>query len=88
MRNGDPEIGEFSEATVICREGRIADAVLPLTVQEVVPWQQIRPSRHDLMALEGVVLENAADMARCFPNLWPSAQAARQDRQRSVTNCY
>ena len=28
MRNGDPEIGEFSEATVIYREGRIADAVV------------------------------------------------------------
>ena len=27
----------------------------------------IKPSRRDLMALEGVVLENAADMASCFP---------------------
>jgi putative DNA primase/helicase len=66
----------------------LTDAVLPLTVHEVVPWQQIRPSRHDLMALDGVVLENAADMAKCFPSIWPSPQAARQDRQRSVTNCY
>jgi putative DNA primase/helicase len=66
----------------------LTDAVLPLTVHEVIPWQHIRPSRHDLMALEGVVLENAADMAKCFPSLWPSPNAARQDRQRSVTNCY
>ena len=37
----------------------LTDAVLPLTIHEVVPWQQIRPSRRDLMALEGVVLENS-----------------------------
>jgi putative DNA primase/helicase len=40
------------------------------------------------MALSGIVLENATDMATCFPELWPSAEAARQDRARSVTNCY
>ena len=66
----------------------LTDVVLPLTVHEVLPWSAIKPSRRDLMALEGVVLENAADMAACFPALWPSAEAARQDRQRSVTNCY
>lgn len=66
----------------------LTDAVLPLTVQEVVPWQQIRPSRHDLMALDGVVLENTADMARCFPDLWSSRDAAKKDSQRMGTNCY
>ena len=66
----------------------VTDAVLPLIVQEVVTWQQIRPSRHDLMALDGVVLENAADMARCFPDLWPSRDAAKKDSQRRGTNCY
>ena len=56
----------------------LTDAVLPLTVHEVVPWQQIRPSRRDLMALEGVVLENAADMASLLSrSLWPSAEAAQ-----------
>ncbi len=66
----------------------LSDAVLPLTVHEVVPWQEIRPSRHDLMALEGVVLENAADMAKCFPDLWPSRDAGKKDSQRRGTNCY
>ncbi|WP_395664056.1 hypothetical protein, partial [Aestuariivirga sp.] len=66
----------------------LTDAVLPLTIHEVVPWQQISPSRHDLMALDGVVLENAADMARCFPDLWPSRDAAKKDSQRRGTNCY
>ena len=66
----------------------LTDAVLPLTIHEVVPWQQISPSRHDLMALEGVVLQNAADMAVCFPDLWPSRDAAKKDSQRRGTNCY
>lgn len=66
----------------------LTDAVLPLTVHEVISWSHLKPQRRDLMALQGVVLENAADMATCFPTLWPSADSARQDRQRSVTNCY
>jgi len=66
----------------------IADVVLPMTVDELVPWSDLKPTRRDLMALAGIVLDNAADMAACFPNLWPSAEAARQDRARSVTNCY
>ena len=66
----------------------LADVVLPVTVDELVPWSDLKPTRRDLMALAGIVLDNAADMAACFPNLWPSAEAARQDRARSVTNCY
>lgn len=66
----------------------ISDAILPVTVDELVSWSGVKPTRHDLMALTGIVLENAADMAACFPDLWPTHQAARQDRSRSVTNCY
>jgi len=66
----------------------LTDVVLPVTVDALVPWSELRPTRRDLMALSGIVLENAADMAACFPELWPSAGAARQDRSRSVTNCY
>ncbi len=66
----------------------LTDVVLPVTVDAVVPWSDLRPTRRDLMALSGIVLENAADMAACFPELWSTAAAARQDRSRSVTNCY
>ena len=66
----------------------MTDVVLPVTVDTLVAWSDLRPSRRDLMALKGIMLENAADMAACFPELWPSADAARQDRVRSVTNCY
>ena len=66
----------------------MTDVVLPVTVDTLVPWSDLRPTRRDLMALRGIVLGNAADMAACFPDLWPSAEAARQDRSRSVTNGY
>jgi putative DNA primase/helicase len=66
----------------------LTDVVLPVTVDALVPWSDLRPTRRDLMALTGIVLENAADMAACFPELWSSAAAARQDRSRNVTNCY
>ena len=66
----------------------MTDVVLPVTVDALVPWSDLKPARRDLMALCGIILDNAADMAACFPDLWPSAEAARQDRSRSVTNCY
>jgi len=58
---------------------------MPVTVNEVLTWSELCPSRWDLMATHGVVLENAADMAVCFPELWNTTVAARQDRARSVT---
>jgi putative DNA primase/helicase len=66
----------------------LTDVVLPVTVSELIAWDELRPTRRDLMAVRGVVLDNAADMARCFPDLWENHEAARKDGQRSGTNCY
>jgi putative DNA primase/helicase len=66
----------------------LTDVVLPVTVDALVPWSDLRPTRRDLMALTGIVLENAADMAACFPELWPTREAAKKDGQRKGTNCY
>ncbi len=66
----------------------LTDVVLPITVNEVLSWEDVQPTRHDMMAVTGVVLENAADMAKTFPDLWSSHDAARQEKARSVTNCY
>jgi putative DNA primase/helicase len=38
------------------------------------------------MALSGIVLGNAADMAACFPEFWPTREAAKKDGQRKGTN--
>jgi putative DNA primase/helicase len=66
----------------------LTDVVLPMTVDEVLEWDALRPTRQDVMAASGVVLENAADMARCFPDLWPNREAAKKDNQRRGTNGY
>lgn len=64
----------------------LVDTVLPVTVREVVKWSDLRPNRRDLMAARGVVLDNAADMAICFADIWKTPDAVRQDRARCVTN--
>ena len=66
----------------------LTDVVLPITVDALVPWSELRPTRRDLMALTGIVLENAADMAAGFPELWPTREAAKKDGQRKGTNDY
>ena len=66
----------------------LTDTVLPVTVKEFVSWSDLCPSRRDLMAVRGVVLENAADMAVCFPDLWASRDIAKKDTQRRGTNGY
>ncbi|CAA7621914.1 conserved hypothetical protein [Magnetospirillum sp. SS-4] len=66
----------------------LTDVVLPVTIDTVLSWDEARPGRTDIMATHGVMLDNAADRARCFPDLWPTPEAAKQDRWRRVTNCY
>jgi len=66
----------------------LTDVVLPVTVDALVLWSDPRPTRRDLMSLTGIVLENAADMAACFPELWPTREAAKKDGQRKGTNDY
>jgi len=66
----------------------LTDIVLPITANEVIDWAALAPSRADIMASRGVVLDNAADRARCFPDLWLNHDAARKDGQRTGTNCY
>lgn len=66
----------------------LTDIVLPITADEVIDWPNLVPSRTDMMASRGVVLDNAADRAKCFPDLWSNYEAARKDGQRTGTKCY
>jgi putative DNA primase/helicase len=66
----------------------LTDVVLPVEVHEVLTWDQVRPTDHDIMASSGVVLENATDMAKAFPDLWPTRDAAKKQNQRRGTDCY
>ena len=66
----------------------LTDVVLPVAVHEVLAWDDVRPTDQDIMASTGVELENAADMAKAFPDLWQSRDAAKKHNQRRGTNCY
>lgn len=66
----------------------LTDVVLPVAVHEVLAWEEVQPTDHDIMASTGVVIENAADMARAFPELWSTRDAAKKQNQRRGTNCY
>ncbi len=68
----------------------LGDVVLPMEVEAVDP-ADLEPTPAELMmAAAGIALDNAGHAARGFPDLWPSADAARQamNRARSVTHPY
>jgi hypothetical protein len=53
----------------------LADVVLPITVDEVVAWEEPSPAVE--MAIEGIVLATPGDMSRAWPGLWATVTAAR-----------
>jgi putative DNA primase/helicase len=53
----------------------LADVVLPITVDRIDDWRP--PGLEVEMIAEGVWLKSAADMARAWPDVWATAQAAR-----------
>jgi hypothetical protein len=55
----------------------LADVVLPVTVDEVRGWGEVEASEIVEMLAEGVVLTSPTDMAQCWPNVWATAEAAR-----------
>jgi putative DNA primase/helicase len=72
--------------------GIVADVVLPITVNKVIPWQA--PSRAMEPAEEGVTLFSAHDMNEVWPWVWKSVDAAnrtltkiRATARRAGTSC-
>jgi putative DNA primase/helicase len=65
----------------------LTDVLLPVDVHEVLTWKEVRPTDHDIMASNGVVLENAADTAKAFPELWSTTEAAKKQNQRRGITC-
>jgi Type III restriction enzyme, res subunit len=75
------------------------DTVTPMLVDAVVQFGDLEPTKVDEMIGRGIVPAWAADAAKLYPDLWPTAQAARQayhrdgldvarNRRRSVTSPY
>ena len=71
----------------------LAELALPLTVDEVLTWDEVVPDRLTVAAAEAALMGRAlplavADLAACRSDLWPSAKAAErfmEDRCRFET---
>ena len=53
-----------------------ADVVLPVTVDQVLRWDDVPVGAEVEMLAAGMVLKSPADMARCWPEVWESPKAA------------
>jgi hypothetical protein len=60
------------------------DAVVALPVDELARWEDVAPASgpRERMAERGVVLESPGDAARAYPDLFPTAGAAKKALQR------
>jgi putative DNA primase/helicase len=58
------------------------DTVLPIAVDAVVDFGSLEPGKIDEMIERGIVPAWAADAAKLHPDLWATAQAARQAYHR------
>ncbi|GJE52660.1 hypothetical protein GOFOIKOB_5734 [Methylobacterium tardum] len=56
----------------------INDVPLPISVDATPAWDEAKPGAWAEMAVEGVLLESAADIMACFPEAAPTRQAARE----------
>jgi len=66
----------------------LTDVCLPLTVEAVRSWDEVRPDMRALQLARGVAVESASHAAQLYPDLWPSASAAREAarQERRVRN--
>ena len=59
--------------------------MLPVTVDAVMAWDAI-PADYDAdMLADGIVLESPSDMAKCWPEVWETTEAARLWQRRTTT---
>jgi putative DNA primase/helicase len=61
----------------------LADVVLPVTVDEVLVWQE--PSAAVEMAIEGIALTSPKDMAKAWPGVWANIKAAERTLKKLRT---
>jgi putative DNA primase/helicase len=54
----------------------LADVVLPLEVDQVAEW--VAPGKETEMEAEGVRLDSPTDMAKAWPAVWASPEAAKE----------
>ncbi|MBV8591561.1 MAG: hypothetical protein JO212_16145 [Acetobacteraceae bacterium] len=59
-----------------------ADVILPLPVNNLVRWKDVRPDPLARMVARGVVLLSPTDAAKAYPDLFPTSEAARKALER------
>jgi hypothetical protein len=60
---------------------------LDVTVDQTMPWKDLRPARFAIAyARHGALPLSASEVARCFPDLWQSQNAAKLDTKRVGLN--
>ena len=60
----------------------IADVCLPVTVDEIVPWAQVPTGAEVEMIVAGIWLDSPSDMAKAWPKVWQTEEAAHGWRKR------
>jgi hypothetical protein len=61
----------------------LSNLVLDITVDRLVTWNEIIPSRiEQALACRKAIPLSPAELARCFPDLWRSEGAARNEIRR------
>jgi hypothetical protein len=72
-----------------CKVLVLTNVVLPLTVHQLSTWEALIPDRFTRAAWRGpAVPASYGELARVFPDLWPSAGAVEQDYRRSRSTPY
>ena len=63
----------------------LADVVVPMSVKRIARWADVRLSPQQRMAVRGMVTDSPTDAWRLYPDLFPSAEAAKQTFHRGIS---
>jgi hypothetical protein len=61
------------------------DVPLPIRIDELTTWDEEVPSRHVAHNARGVVLSNAADIAKAYPDLYKNEQAVKDGKRDEIS---
>ena len=60
----------------------LTNVPLALPVDHLTTWDELVPDRLEVFGARGVVLDNNADLARAYPDLFKDTEAAKNARRR------
>jgi hypothetical protein len=66
----------------------LADVVVPMSVKRIARWADVRLSPQQRMAVRGMVTDSPTDAWRLYPDLFPSAEAAKKALQRGISGTF